>query len=60
MPVKFSAWPDRTDLKASRLGADNEAVLSEMLGFSSDQIAKLYSDGVLLRAAEPESAAAGG
>jgi len=58
--VKFSAWPDRTDLKASRLGADNEAVLSEMLGLSSGQIAKLYSDGVLLRAAQPESAAAGG
>jgi CoA:oxalate CoA-transferase len=60
MPVKFSAWPDRTDLKASRLGADNEAVLSEMLGLSARQIAKLYSDGVLLRAAQPESAAAGG
>jgi CoA:oxalate CoA-transferase len=58
MPVKFSAWPDRTDLRASRLGADNEAVLSEMLGLSSDQIAKLYSDGVLLRAAESQSAAA--
>jgi len=26
-------------------GADNDAVLSEMLGLSSDQIAKLYSAG---------------
>jgi CoA:oxalate CoA-transferase len=60
MPVKFSAWPDRTDLKASKLGADNEALLSEMLGYSSDQIAKLYADGVLLRASESASAAAGG
>ena len=59
MPVKFSAWPDKMDLKASRLGADNEAVLSELLGLSSSEIAKLYSEGVLLRAAAPESAAAG-
>jgi crotonobetainyl-CoA:carnitine CoA-transferase CaiB-like acyl-CoA transferase len=59
MPVKFSAWPDRTDLKASRLGADNDAVLREVLGMSSEQIAKLYADGVLLRAPEAQSAAAG-
>jgi CoA:oxalate CoA-transferase len=55
MPVKFSGWPDRTDLKASKLGADNETVLTEMLGLSSDQIARLYSEGVLLRAAETVS-----
>jgi CoA:oxalate CoA-transferase len=59
MPVKFSAWPDRTDVKASRLGADNDAVLREVLGMSSEQIAKLYADGVLLRAPEAQSAAAG-
>jgi CoA:oxalate CoA-transferase len=59
MPVKFSAWPDRIDVKASRLGADNDAVLRDVLGLSSDRIAKLYADGVLLRAAEPQSAAAG-
>lgn len=58
MPVKFSAWPDRTDLKASRLGADNDAVLREVLGLSSERIAKLYADGVLLRAPEAQSAAA--
>ena len=57
MPVKFSAWPDRTDLKASRLGADNDAVLSEMLALSDAEIAKLYAEGVLLRAANPQSAA---
>jgi crotonobetainyl-CoA:carnitine CoA-transferase CaiB-like acyl-CoA transferase len=56
MPVKFSNWPDKTDLKASKLGADNEAVLNEMLGLSSDQIAKLYADGVLLRAPEVQTA----
>jgi CoA:oxalate CoA-transferase len=59
MPVKFSAWPDRTDVKASRLGADNDAVLRDVLGLSSERIANLYADGVLLRAAEPQSAAAG-
>ena len=35
-------------------------VVWQYTGLSADQIAKLYSDGVLLRAAEPESAAAGG
>ena len=59
MPVKFSGWPDRIDVKASRLGADNDAVLRDVLGLSSERIAKLYADGVLLRAAEPQSAAAG-
>ena len=38
LPVKFSDWPDRTDLKASRLGEDNEAILSEMLGLSTGEI----------------------
>ena len=33
LPVKFSAWPDRTDLKASLVGEDNEAILRDMLGF---------------------------
>ncbi len=59
MPVKFSAWPDRTDVKASRVGEDNESVLREMLGIDDAQIARLYADGVLIRAAEPSSAAAG-
>ncbi len=58
MPVKFSAWPDRTDLKASRLGEDNDAIMRELLGLKPDEIAKLYGDGVLLPP-EPASAAAG-
>jgi len=53
MPVKFSAWPDRTDVKASRVGEDNEAVLREVLGLSDDRIAALYGEGVLIRAPEP-------
>jgi CoA:oxalate CoA-transferase len=53
MPVKFSGWPDRTDVKASRVGEDNDAVLREVLGLSDGKIAELYNEGVLLRAPEP-------
>lgn len=53
MPVKFSEWPDRTDVTASRLGEDNDAVLRDLLGLSDDRIAALYSEGILLRAPEP-------
>ncbi|HZP46417.1 MAG TPA: CoA transferase [Candidatus Binataceae bacterium] len=48
-PVKFSEWPDRTELKASRLGEDNEAVLREMLEMTDDEISALYADKVLLK-----------
>jgi len=50
MPVKFSTWPDRTDLKASRVGADNDAILTEVLGLTPAQIADLYRDNVLFAA----------
>lgn len=49
VPVKFSAWPDRTDLRSARLGEDNERILHEYLGLPDDQIKKLYSEGVLVR-----------
>ena len=49
-PVKFSAWPDRTELKASRLGEDNEAVLREMIGIADDELRDLYAKGVLVKA----------
>ena len=55
-PVKFSDYPDRVDLKASRLGEDNEAILREMLALSEAEIAELYKNEVLLKrapAAEP-------
>lgn len=55
-PVKFSDWPERTDLKASRLGEDNEAVLREMLALSDAEIAELYVEQVLLRAPAGEDA----
>ena len=48
MPVKFSAWPDRTDVTADLLGEHNEAVLREYLGLSDAEIAQLYTDKVLV------------
>jgi len=56
LPVKFSAWPDRTDLKASRLGEDNDAVLREMIGIADAELRDLYTNGVLLKARPEESA----
>jgi CoA:oxalate CoA-transferase len=49
VPVKFSAWPDRTDLRSARLGEDNERILRDLAGLSDAQIEKLYGDGVLVR-----------
>jgi crotonobetainyl-CoA:carnitine CoA-transferase CaiB-like acyl-CoA transferase len=49
MPVRFSDWQYETDLKASLLGEDNEAVLHDMLGLSDNEIAELYSKRVLLK-----------
>src|SRR5579863_360061 len=57
VPVKFSAWPDRTELRTARLGEDNEQVLHELLNLPDDQIKKLYADGVLVRDATLASAA---
>ena len=39
--MKFSAWPDRADVKAPRLGEHNEEVLRELLGLSDGEIADL-------------------
>ena len=49
VPVKFSAWPDRTEVRSARLGEDNERVLHELLKMPDDQIKKLYADGILVR-----------
>ncbi|HEX8813337.1 MAG TPA: CoA transferase, partial [Terracidiphilus sp.] len=57
MPVKFSRWPDRTDLKASRVGADNAAILSEVLGMTAAEIEELYREQVLLAAPVSPAAA---
>jgi CoA:oxalate CoA-transferase len=55
VPVKFSDWPERTDLKASRVGEDNETVLREMTGLSDAEIARLYSEQVLIKALPAEA-----
>ena len=49
VPVKFSAWPDKTELRSARLGEDNERVLHELLKMPDDQIKKLYAEGILVR-----------
>ncbi len=55
VPVKFSAWPDKMDLRTARLGEDNERILHELLNMPDDQIKKLYAEGVLVRDATLES-----
>jgi len=49
VPVKFSAWPDRMEVRSARLGEDNEQILHELANLSADQIAKLYAEGILVR-----------
>jgi CoA:oxalate CoA-transferase len=49
LPVKFSQWPDRRDLKADLLGEHNEEVLQSILGLGEDEIKDLYAEGVLVR-----------
>jgi len=56
-PVKFSDWPERTDLKASRLGEDNEAILREMIGSSEAEIKALYAEKILLKGSTAEATA---
>jgi CoA:oxalate CoA-transferase len=50
-PVRFSAWSDRSELKADLLGEHNEEILHE-LGLSGDDIAELYSEKVIVRDAQ--------
>jgi CoA:oxalate CoA-transferase len=49
VPVKFSAWPDKTEVRSARLGEDNERVLGELLKMPADQIQRLYTEGILVR-----------
>jgi CoA:oxalate CoA-transferase len=49
VPVKFSAWPDRIDVRSARLGEDNERVLHELLKMPDEQIKQLYAEGILVR-----------
>src|ERR1700722_2889889 len=49
VPVKFSAWPDKTEVRSARLGEDNERVLRELLKMPTDKIRQLYAEGILVR-----------
>jgi CoA:oxalate CoA-transferase len=49
VPVKFSAWPDKTELRSARLGEDNERVLPDYLVLSDTRIQELYAKGLLVR-----------
>lgn len=59
LPVKFSRWPDRHDLKADLLGEHNEDVLQSVLGLGMGEIKDLYAEGVLIRDPMLNDAAAG-
>ena len=49
VPVKFSAWPDKTDVRSARLGEDNERVLRDLLKMPADKIRQLYAEAILVR-----------
>ena len=49
VPVKFSAWPDKLEVRAALLGEDNERVLHEVLAMPDERIRALYAEGVLVR-----------
>jgi crotonobetainyl-CoA:carnitine CoA-transferase CaiB-like acyl-CoA transferase len=47
MPLRFSGFPHNVPLEAASLGASNDEVLAEVLGYSADKIAGLVAEGVL-------------
>jgi CoA:oxalate CoA-transferase len=49
VPVKFSAWPDKTEVRAARFGEDNERILHELLKMPEDEIREIYTDAILVR-----------
>ena len=53
MPLKFSGFEHNQPLQAAALGEHNEDVLSDLLGYSDDDIKALYAAGVL--SADPET-----
>lgn len=46
-PIRFAAAATTTNWQFPELGRDNERVLKEVLGYSSEQIAELMREGVL-------------
>ena len=49
-PIKFDGAILEPPLATAALGEHNEPVLSELLGWSSEQVAEALDDGVLVRA----------
>ncbi len=49
MPVKFSGWPQKSDLRAPRVGEDNARVMRDLLGLSAAEIEQLHTEKILLR-----------
>jgi crotonobetainyl-CoA:carnitine CoA-transferase CaiB-like acyl-CoA transferase len=46
-PIKMSATPIAEYRTPPRLGADNQEVLKEYLGFSAEEFEKLKKDGIV-------------
>jgi len=49
LPFRSSAWQMPDNVTAPLLGEHNEQVLGDLLGLTSDEIEKLYVDGILVR-----------
>jgi CoA:oxalate CoA-transferase len=49
MPVRFQNWENRTDVKASLLGQDNNDIMRDLVGLSDAEILDLYAQKVLVR-----------
>jgi crotonobetainyl-CoA:carnitine CoA-transferase CaiB-like acyl-CoA transferase len=49
LPVKFSRWVERADVRADLLGEHNEEVLKELVGLSDAEISSLNEEKVLVR-----------
>jgi len=48
-PVRFSAWKKDEPIRAARLGEHNEEILQDYFGLTTDEIERLYSEGVLVQ-----------
>lgn len=49
VPVKFSASPDRIEVRAARLGKTMSGSCTSILSMPDEQIRQLYLQGVLVR-----------
>jgi CoA:oxalate CoA-transferase len=47
-PVRFSAWPDQSELRADLMGEHNEEILGD-IGLTNEDIAQLYTENVIVR-----------